>query len=125
MEEGDHNKEDCPDCASDLRPADFLDDTWLQFLLLDKGIQEVQTISGRVRRDFMFPAPHRVLFDTPSAGSVLALLLLVLFTLLIWFVAYKRLRRSFPTGIPVAASKLAFNHGDGDTALPPWEGRQL
>jgi len=73
---------------------------------------------------FVFPVPHRVKLDSPSTGSVLALLFLVLFVLLIWLVAFKRLRRSFPTHIPVAASKLAFNHGD-DTPLPPWEGRQL
>ena len=103
----------------------FLATLGYSFYFWTEGFKKFQQFPDDCGGTYVFPVPRRVSLDRPSGGSVLALLLLVLFYLLIWFVSYKRLRRSFPTHAPVASSKLSFNHGDDENAQPPWEGRQL
>lgn len=103
----------------------FLATLVYSFYFWTQGFKKFKRFPDECGGTYVFPVSHPVALDSPSAGSVLALLLLVVFYLLIWLVSYKRLRRSFPTHEPMAASKLAFNHCEEDAPQPPWEGRQL
>lgn len=103
----------------------FLATLGYSFYFWTEGFKKFKRFPDACGGTYVFPVPHRVSLETPSAGSVLALLLLVVLILLIWFVSYKRLRRSFPSHTPAGVSKFAFNHCGEDTPLPPWEGRQL
>jgi hypothetical protein len=95
------------------------------FYFWTEGFKKFKRFPDVCGGTYVFPVPYRASLETRSAGSVLALLLVVLFILLMWYVSYKRLRRSFPSHVPVAASKLSFNHCDEDTPQPPWKERQL
>lgn len=104
----------------------FLATLGYSFYFWSQGFKKFKKFPDECGGTYVFPLPHRVLLHTPSAGSILALTLLIAFFLLIWFVSWRRLRRSFLTQIPISSLlSLSRTQTHDSTAQPPWEGRQL
>lgn len=93
------------------------------FYFWARGFQYFKTFPEVCGGTYVFPVARRLSLEKPSGGSVLALFFLVVFYLLIWFVSYKRLRRSFGnTELP--RSKIAISKGTSLQQTPPWDRRQ-
>jgi hypothetical protein len=95
------------------------------FYFWTEGFKKFKVFPSECGGTFVFPYHVRLRLDSPSVGTVLALLLLVLFYLTIWLIAYKRLRRSFGPNMPLPKSKWGIHGGKEHDQYPPWDRRQL
>lgn len=95
----------------------FLGMLTYSFYFWIRGFESFKVFPEVCGGTFVFPVKKRLSLNTPSGGSVLALLFLVLFYLLIALVSYKRLRRSFGEK---PHSKFALGKKNATSQLPPW-----
>jgi len=90
------------------------------FYFWTRGFEKFDKFPPECGGTYVFPVKHRISLETPSGGSVLALLLLVLFYIIIWFVAYKRLRASYPKKAHLSANGHE-TYEVSSEQLPPWD----